>query len=57
MLTFYLKGAIAMNKKEFVEAILKANKETTITVCHLLKADPQLFEQKDLHSGNTHKAF
>ena len=44
-----------MNIKEFVEAILDADKDTIKAVCQLLEVDPQLFESQDLLSGNSRK--
>ena len=45
-----------MNTKEFVEAILSADKETIKAVCQLLEVDPQLVLSWDQHFCKAHKA-
>ena len=44
-----------MDAKEFIEAILNADKETIKTVCQLLEVDPQPFGSLDLQLGNAQK--
>ena len=45
-----------MNDKEFIEAILNANKETIKVVCQLLEAHQLPSVSPDLLFGNAHKA-
>lgn len=54
MIPFSPEGSAAMNDKEFIEAILKSDEETIITVCQLLEVNPQLVEFPDLPLNNSH---